>query len=55
MNGFVFHPDAVADLKEIRELIAADNPGATNRVLKKSMKRFVHSSLSHKKDIAVPI
>src|SRR5438046_10705202 len=33
MNGFVFHPDAVADLKEIWEFIAADNPVAADRVL----------------------
>ena len=33
MSGFVFHPDAVADLNEIWEYIAADNPGAADRVL----------------------
>jgi addiction module RelE/StbE family toxin len=33
MNGFVFHPDAVADLNEIWEYIAADNPSAADRVL----------------------
>ena len=33
MSGFVFHPDAVADLNEIWEYIAADNPGAADRVM----------------------
>jgi toxin ParE1/3/4 len=33
MNGFVLHPDALTDLNEIWEYIAADNPGAADRVL----------------------
>ncbi|MGB2621093.1 MAG: type II toxin-antitoxin system RelE/ParE family toxin [Candidatus Acidiferrum sp.] len=33
MSGFVFHPAALADLTEIWEYIAADNPGAADRVL----------------------
>jgi toxin ParE1/3/4 len=33
MSGFVLHPDAIADLTEIWEYIAADNPGAANRVI----------------------
>jgi len=33
MSGFVLHPDALADLSEIWEFIAADNPGAADRVL----------------------
>jgi len=32
MNGFVLHPDALTDLNEIWEYIAADNPGAAGRV-----------------------
>jgi plasmid stabilization system protein ParE len=33
MNGFVLHPDALNDLTEIWEYIAADSPSAANRVL----------------------
>ena len=31
MSGFVLHPDALTDLNEIWEYIAADNPGAAGR------------------------
>ncbi len=33
MSGFVLHPAALTDLNEIWEYIAADNPGAADRVL----------------------
>jgi plasmid stabilization system protein ParE len=33
MSGFVFHPDAITDLVEIWEFIAADNPDDADRVL----------------------
>ena len=33
MSGFVLHPAALTDLNEIWEFIAADNPGAADRVL----------------------
>ena len=33
MSGFVLHPEALADLDEIWEYIAADNPGAADGVL----------------------
>jgi len=33
MSGFVLHPDALTDLTEIWEYIAADNPGAADRVI----------------------
>jgi len=33
MSGFVLHPDALTDVNEIWEFIAADSPGAADRVL----------------------
>jgi plasmid stabilization system protein ParE len=33
MSGFVLHPDALADLEEIWEFIAADNLNAADKVL----------------------
>jgi len=33
MSGFVLHPDALTDLTEIWEYIAADNPSAADRVI----------------------
>jgi toxin ParE1/3/4 len=33
MSGFVLHPDALADLHEIWEFIAAENPAAADSVL----------------------
>jgi hypothetical protein len=33
MNEFVLHPDALADLEEIWEFIAADDVAAADRVL----------------------
>jgi plasmid stabilization system protein ParE len=33
MSGFVFHPEAYADLEEIWDYIAADNPVAADRFL----------------------
>jgi len=33
MSGFVLHPDALTDLTEIWEYIAADSPAAADRVL----------------------
>ena len=33
MSGVVFHPDALTDLTEIWEYIAADSPSAADRVL----------------------
>jgi plasmid stabilization system protein ParE len=33
MSGFVLHPEALTDLNEIWEFIAADNLGAADRVI----------------------
>ncbi|MGC2831162.1 MAG: type II toxin-antitoxin system RelE/ParE family toxin [Candidatus Acidiferrum sp.] len=33
MSGFVLHPEALTDLDENWEFIAADNPSAADRVL----------------------
>jgi plasmid stabilization system protein ParE len=33
MSGFVLHPEALADLNEIWEYIASDNPSAADRML----------------------
>jgi len=33
MSGYVFHPEAFADLDEIWEYIAEDNPEAADRVI----------------------
>lgn len=33
MSGFALHPEALADLEEIWQFIAADNPDAADRVL----------------------
>jgi plasmid stabilization system protein ParE len=33
MSGFVLHPEALTDLDEIWEYIAADNPGAADGIL----------------------
>jgi plasmid stabilization system protein ParE len=33
MSGFALHPEALKDLEEIWEFIAADNPSAADRVL----------------------
>jgi toxin ParE1/3/4 len=33
MSGFVLHPEALTDLTEIWEYIAADNPDAADRVI----------------------
>jgi toxin ParE1/3/4 len=41
MSGFVLHPDAFTDLNEIWEYIAADNPGAADRVLEE-----IHEAIS---------
>lgn len=32
-SGYAFHPEAFADLDEIREYIARDNPDAADRVI----------------------
>ncbi len=33
MTGFALHPEALADLDDIRQHIAEDNPDAANRVI----------------------
>jgi hypothetical protein len=39
MSGFVLHPEALQDLEEIWEFIAADNVAAADRVLEQSDSR----------------
>jgi len=55
MSGFVLHPDALTDLNEIWEYIAADNPAQLAVFLRKSMKRFAPSSPFLKWATAAPI
>ncbi len=55
MSGFVFHPDALADLNEIWEFIAADNPALLTVSSRKSKKRYAHSSPSLKWATGDPI
>ena len=43
MSGFVLHPDALTDLAEIWEYIAADSPSAPTVSLVRSKKRFAPS------------
>jgi toxin ParE1/3/4 len=38
MSGFVLHPEALQDLEEIWEFIAADNVAAADRVLEEIYK-----------------
>jgi plasmid stabilization system protein ParE len=48
MSGFVFHPEALADLDEIWEFIAQDNIDAADRVIAeifdavRALARFAH-------------
>ena len=44
-SGYVLHPEAFADLDEIREYIARDNPDAADRVLDELFAAF--RSLTH--------
>ncbi|HLK04636.1 MAG TPA: type II toxin-antitoxin system RelE/ParE family toxin [Candidatus Acidoferrum sp.] len=61
MSGFVFHPDAAKDLGEIWEYIAADNPGAADRVLTEiheailSLVRFPHAGYSRSELTSRPL
>ena len=49
MSGYVLHPDAFADLDEIREYIALNGPDAADRVIDEIFERlrslvaFLHS------------
>ena len=45
MSGFVLHPEALADLDEIWEFIAADNLDAADRVLSE-IREAMHSLAS---------
>jgi toxin ParE1/3/4 len=40
MSGYALHPDAFADLDEIREFIAEENPEAADRVLTEIFEEF---------------
>lgn len=45
MSGFVLHPEALADLEEIWEYIAADNLDAADRVLEE-LYEAIHGLIS---------
>jgi plasmid stabilization system protein ParE len=40
MNGYSLHPDALADLDEIREYIAHENPDAADRLMSEFFQEF---------------
>jgi plasmid stabilization system protein ParE len=40
MSGYALHPDAFADLDEIRGFIAEENPEAADRVLTEMFEEF---------------
>jgi toxin ParE1/3/4 len=40
VSGYVLHPDAFADLDEIREYIAVDDPDAADRVIDEIFERI---------------
>ena len=46
MSGFVLHPEALADLEEIWEYIAADNLDAADRVLEE-LYEAIHGLISY--------
>ena len=50
MSGFVLHPDALTDLTEIWEYIAADNPGAA--VKSRSLPRRKGPDVTRRRPIA---
>ena len=54
MSGFVLHPEALTDLDEIWEYIAADNPSAADGVLKKFTRRSGLSSPSLNRATGAP-
>ena len=39
-SGYALHPDAFADLEEIREYMAQDNPEAADRVIEEIFEAF---------------
>jgi plasmid stabilization system protein ParE len=53
MSGFVLHPDALTDLNEIWEYIAADNPGAAGRVLEEIYEAIRAHSFTLRQNAAV--
>jgi toxin ParE1/3/4 len=40
MTGYALHPDAFADLEEIREFIAQHNPDAAERIIAEIFEEF---------------
>jgi hypothetical protein len=55
MSGFVLHPDALTDLTEIWEYIAACTRAPLTAFLTESMKRFARWCPSHKRAKSVAI
>ena len=55
MNGFAFHPEALNDLNDVWDFIAADNVDAADRIVGESLTASGRSFLSRGRAIAARI